>query len=56
MDELFRPLSMVVQTDDGEATLEIKERRAILRYPGKEKDHDERESEILPVTRDDKAL
>jgi hypothetical protein len=56
MDEMFRPLSMVVQTDDGEATLEVKERRAILRYPGKEKDHDERESEILPVTRDDKAL
>lgn len=56
MEDMFKPLSMVVTTDDGDAVLEVKEGKAILRYPGKEKDHAERENDVLPALRDDKAL
>ena len=55
MEEMFKPLSMTVTTDDGDAVLQVKEGKAILRYP-KEKDHAEHESEVLPTIRDDKAL
>ena len=56
MNEMFKPLSMVVSTEDGDAVLEMKEGRAILRYPAKEKYHDERENDVLPALRDDDAL
>ena len=46
----------IVTTDDGDAVLEVKEGKAILRYPGREKDHAERENDVLPALRDDKAL
>ena len=56
MEDMFKPLSMIVTTEDGDAILEVNEGKAILRYPGKEKDHEERENDVLPALRDDKAL
>jgi hypothetical protein len=56
MDDMFKPLSMRVKTDDGEAVLEMKDDKAILRYPAKEKNHDEDENDVLQATRDDVVL
>jgi len=56
MDDMFKPLSMRVTTDDGEAVLDMKEGKAILRYPGKEKTHDEDENDVVQATRDDHVL
>ena len=56
MDDMFKPLSMRVTTDDGEAVLDMKEGKAILRYPGKEKNHDEDENDVVQATRDDHVL
>lgn len=56
MDDMFKPMSMRINTEDGEAYLEIIDGEAILHYPAKEKNHDKRESEVLPATRDDDAL
>jgi hypothetical protein len=34
----------------------MKEGKAILRYPGKEKTHDEDENDVVQATRDDHVL
>ena len=47
---------MIVSTEDGDATLTIQEGKAIIRFPGKDKDHDEKENEVLPALRHDDAL
>ena len=52
----FRPMNMIVRTEDGDATLTIQEGKAIIRFPGKDKDHDEKENEVLPALRHDDAL
>jgi len=52
----FRPMSMIVDTENGQATLDIKDRKAVIRFPKKDKDHDARESEVLPALRHDNAL
>jgi hypothetical protein len=52
----FRPMNMVVSTEDGDATLTINEGKAVIRFPGKDKDHDEEENEVLPALRHDDAL
>ena len=52
----FRPMNMVVTTEDGEATLTIQEGKAVIRFPGKDKNHEEEESEVLPALRHDDAL
>ena len=49
----FKPLQLRVQEGDLEATVEVTEDKAVIRYPRHEAGHDEKESEILPVTRDD---
>ena len=56
MDDMFKPLSMRVTMDDGDAVLEMKEGKAILRYPGKEKNHDANENDVLQATRDDHVI
>jgi len=52
----FRPMNMVVTTEDGEATLTIQEGKAVIRFPGKDKNHEEEENEVLPALRHDDAL
>ena len=47
---------MVVTTEDGEATLTIQEGKAVIRFPGKDKNHEEEENEVLPALRHDDAL
>ena len=53
---IFKPMHMVVETEDGEVVLEIQEDKATLRFPQEEKNHEEEENDVLPATRDDKAL
>jgi len=52
----FRPLSMIIDTENGQATLDVKDRKAVIRFPKKDKDHEERENEVLPALRHDNAL
>ena len=53
---IFRPLHMVVNTEDGEAVLDVQEDKAVVRFPLKEKNHEEEENDVLPASRSDKAL
>ncbi len=52
----FRPMNMVVSTEDGDASLTIQDGKAVIRFPKKDKDHDETENEVLPALRHDDAL
>jgi hypothetical protein len=47
---------MVVTTEDGEAVLDVQEDKAIVRFPLKEKNHEEKENDVLPASRSDKAV
>ena len=53
---IFRPIHMVVTTEDGEAVLDVQEDKAVVRFPLKEKNHEEEENDVLPASRSDKAL
>lgn len=54
--QLFKPMQIRIETEDGDAILDINEDKAIVRFPRKKKDHDEVESEVLPAIRDDEVL
>ena len=53
---MFKPMQIRIQTEDGDAILEINENKAVVRFPRKEKGHEEAESEVLPAIRDDEVL
>jgi hypothetical protein len=53
---LFRPIHLVVQTEDGDAVLDIQEDKAKVRFPLKEKNHEEEENDVLPASRSDTAV
>ncbi len=54
--ELFKPMQIRIQTEDGDAVLEVNENRAIVRFPRKEKGFEENEKDVEPAIRDDDAL
>lgn len=53
---MFKPLHMIVETEEGDSVLEVNEEKAKIRIPRKEKTHEEDENDVLPAIRDDKAL
>ena len=52
----FRPMSMIFDTENGEATLDIQDGKAVVRFPKKDKNHEEEENDVLPALRHDDAL
>ena len=53
---MFKPLHMIVETEEGDSVLEVNEEKAKIRIPRKRKTHEEDENDVLPAIRDDKAL
>ena len=49
-------MSMIFDTENGEATLDIQDGKAVVRFPKKDKNHEEEENDVLPALRHDDAL
>ena len=54
--DLFKPMQIRIQTEDGDAILEVTENRAIVRFPRKERGYEETERDVEPAVRDDDVL
>lgn len=54
--QMFKPMQIRIETEDGDAILEIKNDKAVVRFPRKEKGHEEAEKDVLPAIRDDEVL
>mgnify|MGYP003632690960 CR=1 FL=1 len=49
----FKQMKLIVGEGDSEATVEVTEDKAVVRFPRHEKGHEEKENEVLPVSRND---